>query len=62
MTTPTRHRRRGPSGPPATAPGREVRPLGNPCCRAWSNEHISPGGLVVRTTWHEPACATWGRR
>ncbi|MCG6499780.1 hypothetical protein [Kitasatospora sp. A2-31] len=56
-----------PAGTPtaaATAPGHRppatLRPGGG-CCRTWASEHISPGGKVVRTTWHEPACRTGGR-
>ncbi|MFJ2864082.1 hypothetical protein [Kitasatospora sp. NPDC087314] len=39
-----------------------VRPGGGGCCRTWSSEHLTQGGLVVRTTWHEPACPAWARR
>ncbi|MEV6979136.1 hypothetical protein [Kitasatospora sp. NPDC093806] len=68
MTTPsTRHprRRRRPATlttalPTAPAPVPPSRP-DRGCCRTWSSEHRTSGGTVVRTTWHEPACRTWGR-
>ncbi|MEU4862534.1 hypothetical protein ACIG0C_30000 [Kitasatospora aureofaciens] len=67
MTTPTRpRRRRRRPAVPAAAPVCAARPpapprTGGGCCQTWSTEHISPGGMVVRTTWHEPACTTWGQ-
>ncbi|MFD8706576.1 hypothetical protein ACFV1W_28905 [Kitasatospora sp. NPDC059648] len=68
MTTPTRrHRRSRPDAFTAAAPARPARPAvparpgGGGCCRTWSSEHRTPGGTVVRTTWHEPACKTGGR-
>ncbi|MDH6711345.1 hypothetical protein P3T27_008103 [Kitasatospora sp. MAA19] len=69
MTTPSTRRRRRcrPATPAAPAPAvraarlpAPARPSGG-CCRTWSSEHITPGGMVVRTTWHEPACRTWGQ-
>ncbi|MFJ9777784.1 hypothetical protein ACIRVF_42195 [Kitasatospora sp. NPDC101157] len=75
MTTPStshRRRRRRParlalSATPApvhaemqAAPARP-RTAGE-CCRTWSSEHLTPGGVVVRTIWHEPACQTWSRK
>ncbi|MFI9365208.1 hypothetical protein ACIG5E_29770 [Kitasatospora sp. NPDC053057] len=68
MTTPTRRHRRSrrPDAFTAAAPVRAARPSaparpgGSGCCRTWSSEHINPGGTVVRTTWHEPACKTRG--
>ncbi|MFE7526846.1 hypothetical protein ACFU7Y_14105, partial [Kitasatospora sp. NPDC057542] len=65
MTTPTRHRRRrrhpADAALPAVAqmPPAAARQRGaGGCCRTWFSERIRPGGLVVRTTWHEPACTT----
>ncbi|WP_194235901.1 hypothetical protein [Streptomyces sp. CB01881] len=49
------------------APVRAGRPTavagtgGGGCCRTWASEHLTQGGQVVRTTWHEPACRTSGR-
>ncbi|MEU9047333.1 MULTISPECIES: hypothetical protein [unclassified Kitasatospora] len=74
MTTPItrrRSRRRRPAAPTASAPAAPVRagwppaptrPGRTECCRTWSSEHLTPGGVVVRTTWHEPACPAWARR
>ncbi|AUY53615.1 hypothetical protein [Streptomyces sp. CB01881] len=66
MTNPTRHRRRHPAA--AAVPSRTQMPPAptrrrgtGGCCRTWSSEHICPGGLVVRTTWHEPACTIGAR-
>ncbi|WP_030273861.1 hypothetical protein [Streptomyces sp. NRRL B-24484] len=75
MTTPSPRRprrpRRRPASPSAAvptapacgerlpAPGRVA--VARACCRTWSSERISQGGTVVRTTWHEPACRSWGR-
>ncbi|MFH8388050.1 hypothetical protein ACH4E7_45500 [Kitasatospora sp. NPDC018058] len=73
MTTPSathRRRRCRPVAPAVPAPAAQVRAGKQPalerpgggCCRTWSSEHLTPGGLVVRTTWHEPACPAWARR
>ncbi|MER7585218.1 hypothetical protein [Kitasatospora sp. NPDC097691] len=73
MTTPiTRRRRhRRPAAPTASVPAFPVRagwppaparPGSAGCCPTWSSEHLTPGGVVVRTTWHEPACPVWARR
>ncbi|WP_329492992.1 hypothetical protein [Kitasatospora herbaricolor] len=73
MTTPTRNRRRRrrPAALAGTAPAAQARTQMPPaparargtggCCRTWTSEHLSLGGTVVRTTWHEPACRIWGR-
>ncbi|MQS17851.1 hypothetical protein F7Q99_38100 [Streptomyces kaniharaensis] len=72
MTTPSTKRPRRPRRPAAptvpapAAPVRAARPSaparpGGGCCRTWSSEHLTPGGMVVKTTWHEPACRTWCR-
>ncbi|MEV7358908.1 hypothetical protein [Kitasatospora sp. NPDC091276] len=73
MTTSSTRRRRGRPGKPAFAPvpvrqavGPAVpsgprRPAAG-CCRTWNSEHRLPGGQVVRTTWHQPACSAWAVR
>ncbi|MFJ7250175.1 hypothetical protein ACIQWA_36825 [Kitasatospora sp. NPDC098652] len=64
-------RQRRPAAPALLAPAAPVRTVRLPtparsgeagCCRTWSSEHLTPGGMVVRTTWHEPACPAWARR
>lgn len=74
MTTPMtrrRYRRRRAAAPTHPGPATRVRAArqtgpaqsgADGCCRTWSSEHVTQGGLVVRTTWHEPACPTWARR
>ncbi|MEV7928162.1 hypothetical protein [Kitasatospora sp. NPDC088264] len=73
MTTSSTRRRRGRPGKPAFAPV-PVRQAAGPavpsgprrpaagCCRTWNSEHRLPGGQVVRTTWHQPACLAWAVR
>ncbi|MGW4896675.1 hypothetical protein ACWEQL_31120 [Kitasatospora sp. NPDC004240] len=59
-TTVRRPQRRTGAALPGPRPPAPARPRTR-CCRTWSSEHLSPGGTVVRTTWHEPACRTPGR-
>ncbi|MFJ8043733.1 hypothetical protein ACIRBX_24855 [Kitasatospora sp. NPDC096147] len=32
------------------------------CCMTTDTEHVTLGGTVVRTRWHEAGCATWSAR
>ncbi|MFE5583156.1 hypothetical protein [Kitasatospora sp. NPDC056531] len=56
MTTPMtrRRRRRRPAVPTALVrsgwPSAPARSDGGGCCRTWSSERLTPGGVVVRTT------------
>ncbi|WP_431676083.1 hypothetical protein [Kitasatospora sp. KL5] len=70
MTSPSaeRPRRRRPTtrtaAPDSPAPAAQASgpPTAVFCCRTWSTERLLPGGAVVATTWHEPACPAARRR
>lgn len=54
-----------PAPAPPAAPDPEQRvpgPSGRVCCITTMTEHVTIGGTVVRTRWHEPHCVTWTAR